>query len=103
MIKSDNRLFYKVLAAVFAVLALWFSAGLIDYMAAVCFFRDPIFCIKNGDEKGGFYHGLGYSYVISGNFDKKSSEKPFGAEYIEFNVFGERIETLIRSEEREEK
>ena len=80
-----------------------FSAGLIDYMAAVCFYREPIFCIKNGDEKGGFYHGLGYSYVISGNFDKKSSEKPFGAEYIEFNVFGERIETLIRSEEREEK
>ncbi|MBR2639698.1 MAG: hypothetical protein IKD39_03935 [Oscillospiraceae bacterium] len=98
-----KEVFLKALAAVLSFLFLWFSAGLIDYMAAVCFYREPVFCIKNGDKKGGFYRGLGYSYVISGNFDKKSSEKPFGAEYIEFNVFGERIETLIRSEEREEK
>ncbi|MBQ8789237.1 MAG: hypothetical protein IJZ58_06975 [Oscillospiraceae bacterium] len=97
-----KEVFLKTLAAVMSFLLLWFSAGLIDYMAAVCFYREPVFCIKNGDKNGGFYHGLGYSYVITGNFDEKNTEKPFGAEYIEFEIFGERIETIIRFEEKED-
>ena len=72
-----KEVFLKTLAAVTSFLLLWFSTGLIDYMAAVCFYREPVFCIKNGDENGGFYHGLGYSYVITGNFDKKKHRKTF--------------------------
>ncbi|MBQ7874408.1 MAG: hypothetical protein IJ306_04510 [Oscillospiraceae bacterium] len=91
---------FRILSLLISALLLWFSAGLIDYMLVMHFYREPFFCVANVDENGGFYHGLGYSYVITGNFDEENSEDPFGAEYIEFEIFGKRAETLIRHEER---
>lgn len=92
---------FKILSLLINALLLWFSAGLIDYMLVTRFYREPFFCVANADENGGFYHGLGYSYVITGNFDEDNSEGHFGAEYIEFEIFGKRAETLIRHEEIE--
>ena len=99
---TNNWILKRVFAFALIFVLLWFSAGVFDYIMAVCLYKEPFFCIKNGDQNGGFYHGIGYSYVITGNFDKENTKIPFGGEYIEFEIFGKRIETLIRFKERGE-
>ena len=65
MIKSDNKLFYKVLAAVFAVSILWFSAAVFDYSRVFEKEKTPVFCvsrkIRNDTE---IYNGIGYTYTF---------------------------------------
>ncbi len=88
-------------AAVLSFVLLWFSAGLIDYMRAVCFYKEPVFCMDFGtDENGGFYKGLGYTYAISGNFDYDSPAEYYGAQSVELWIFGQKIKTVLRYEER---
>lgn len=93
---SKKQFAARAAAVIASFLLLWFSAGMIDYMRTVILYREPIFCLKNADETGGFYHGLGYTYVIVGNFGEETPENPYGARYIEFELFGKRIETLNR-------
>lgn len=98
---SRKQIFTQIAAAVLSFLLLWFSAGLIDYMRVICFYKEPIFCLDfDTDENGGFYKGLGYTYAISGNFDYDSPAENYGAESIEFWVFGQKIKTILRHEER---
>ena len=65
MIKSDNKLFYKVLTAVFTVLILWFSAAFFDYNMVFSKEKTPVFCIsrrvRNDVE---IYNGIGYTYTF---------------------------------------
>ncbi len=84
----------KIAFIAFAAVFILFLVGVTDYILTVCFYREPLFCIKNEN----YYYGLGYGYYIEGNFEKANG-KFFGAEYIEFDLFGQRIETIDRKKQ----
>ena len=66
MIKSDNRLFYKVLAAILAILILWFSAAVFDYSRVFEEEKPPVFCVsRRVNEEVEIYNGIGYSYTLT--------------------------------------
>lgn len=66
MIKSDNRLFYKVLAAVLAILILWFSAAVFDHSLVFEKEKTPVFCVsRRVNNKVEIYNGIGYSYTLT--------------------------------------
>ncbi len=87
MIKSDNKLFYKVLAAFFTILILWFSTALFDHSLVFEKEKTPVFCVsrkvRNDVE---IYNGIGYSYTITtvdGKFKRIDFENFLGAnEYL---------------------
>ena len=87
MIKSDNKLFYKVLTAVFAVLALWFSAAVFDYSRVFEEEKPPVFCVsRRVNEEVEIYNGIGYSYTltaVNGKIQSVEFENFLGAnEYL---------------------
>ena len=87
MIKSDNKLFYNVLAAVFAVFILWFSAAVFDYSRVFEKEKTPVFCVSRKVQSGvEIYNGIGYSYTITtngGKFKRIDFENFLGAnEYL---------------------
>lgn len=84
----------KIAFISFAAVFICFLAGVTDYIVTVCFYREPLFCIRSEN----YYYGLGYGYYIEGNFEN-SDEDFFGAEYIEFNLFGKKIETIDRKKQ----
>ena len=66
MIKSDNRLFYKVLAAILAILILWFSAAVFDHSRVFEREKPPVFCIsRRVNDEISIYNGIGYSYTFT--------------------------------------
>ena len=66
MIKSDNHLFYKVLAAILAILILWFSAAVFDHSRVFEEEKTPVFCVSRKVRSDvEIYNGIGYSYTIT--------------------------------------
>lgn len=65
MIRSDNKLFYKVLSVILAIILFWFSAAVLDYSRVFEEEKRPAFCIsrkvRNDVE---IYNGIGYSYTF---------------------------------------
>ncbi|GGM18249.1 hypothetical protein GCM10011351_00020 [Paraliobacillus quinghaiensis] len=85
-----------ILYMILVVLFLWGGIGVIDY-SRVKGFEKPIFIIatNTADDGGsGVYKGLGYSFVIEGNF---MPEDDFpGVTYYEYYIFRNLIDTGIR-------
>ena len=66
MIFSDNKLFYKVISILFAIIILWFSAAVFDRNRVFEKGEDPVFCISRKiTEEVEIYNGIGYSYTIT--------------------------------------
>ena len=86
----------KKIIIIVSVLALWITAGIVDYDRVHSFER-PIFsiCTKPLQDGGsGKYVGLGYSFVIEGNF-MPEDEFP-GVTKWTYYLFGVKIQTQIR-------
>ena len=65
MIKSDNKLFYKVLAAILAILILWFSAAVFDHSLVFEKEKTPVFCVSRKVRSDvEIYNGIGYTYTF---------------------------------------
>jgi len=94
---SHVRVFMKKLIIILIVLLLvWAAVGIADFFR-VYSFEKPIFCIAadTADDGGsGEYRGLGYSFVIEGNF-MPEDEFP-GVTKYEYYLFGKLISTGIR-------
>ena len=66
MIKSDNRLFYKIICTVFAIIILWFSAAVFDHSRVFEEEKPPVFCVSHRvNEEVEIYNGIGYSYTLT--------------------------------------
>ena len=66
MIKSDNRLFYKIICTVFAIIILWFSAAVFDHSLVFEKEKTPVFCLsRKVTEEVEIYNGIGYSYTLT--------------------------------------
>ena len=66
MIKSDNRLFYKIICSVFAIIILWFSAAVFDHSLVFEKEKTPVFCLsRKVTEEVEIYNGIGYSYTFT--------------------------------------
>lgn len=87
----------RILAAILAALLLWLIVAAVDAYRVVREFERPFFCIltDSADDGGsGTYVGLGYSFVIKGNF-MPEDEFP-GVTCYEMKLFGLEVGEGIR-------
>ena len=87
MIKSDNKLFYKIICTVFAIIILWFSAAVFDHSRVFEGEKPPVFCIsRRVNDEVKIYNGIGYSYTLTaenGKIQRVDFENFLGAnEYL---------------------
>ncbi len=87
MIKSDNRLFYKIICTVFSIIILWFCAAVFDHSRVFEKEKPPVFCIPHTvNDKVEIYNGIGYSYTLTaenGEIQRIDFENFLGAnEYL---------------------
>ena len=87
MIKSDNKLFYKIIFTVFAIIILWFSAAVFDHSRVFEKEKPPVFCSSRlVNDEISIYNGIGYSYTLTsenGKFKRVDFENFLGAnEYL---------------------
>lgn len=65
MIKSRKGLFIKVVAYIFIVVMIWFSAAVIDHSLVFEQEKEPLFCIRfTVKDNVRSYYGIGYYYLI---------------------------------------
>ncbi len=100
MITEDkSKLFIKIAAAVLITATLWLFAAVTDYVMVVGLYRRPVFCLSaTEDQSGGIYKGIGYSYIIKGNFGSgpDSPSGPYGVHYAEMDIFGFEAKVIYR-------
>ena len=87
MIRSDNKLFYKVLSVILAIILFWFSAAVFDHSRVFEREKPPVFCIsRRVNDEISIYNGIGYSYTLTsenGKFKRVDFENFLGAnEYL---------------------
>ena len=86
----------KLFIILLVLILVWAAVGVADFFR-VYYFEKPIFCFaKNTADDGGSgeYRGLGYSFVIEGNF-MPEDEFP-GVTRYEYYLFDKLIKTELR-------
>ena len=84
-------------AGLIVLLALWATAGVVDYWRVCHSFERPLFAIATvtADDGGsGTYRGLGYHFVIEGNF-MPEDELP-GVTVFQYYLFGNYVKSGVR-------
>lgn len=95
MTYEKNRLFKRIILGAFLAALLWLCIAVTDYIMVIGLYQKPVFCLaRSFDENGGVFDGLGYSYIIEGNFGR--SENSRGMESAELDVFGIEAKKISR-------
>ncbi len=89
--ENKSKLFKKIIVVFFCTVMLWGIAAIADYIMVIGLYKKPLFCFSaNADETGGIFNGVGYSYIIKGNFGRgpNTDFDPYGVHYAKLEVFG---------------
>ncbi len=96
MIKKKKTL-TALAAGLLVLFALWVTAGAVDYWRVCHSFERPLFAtaaVTAEDGGSGTYRGLGYHFIIEGNF-MPEDELP-GVTTYQYYLFGSHVKSGVR-------